>query len=34
LLERKALVHFHGHRRATSDTDCDRQILDRLGPDY
>jgi FAD/FMN-containing dehydrogenase/Fe-S oxidoreductase len=33
-LERKALVHFHCHQRATSDTDCDRAILDRLGLDY
>ena len=33
-LERKALVHFHCHQRATSDTDCDRAVLDRLGVDY
>ncbi len=33
-LERKALVHFHCHQRATSDTDCDRAVLDRLGLDY
>jgi FAD/FMN-containing dehydrogenase/Fe-S oxidoreductase len=33
-LERKALVHFHCHQRATSDVDCDRQVLDRLGLDY
>jgi Fe-S oxidoreductase len=33
-LERTALVHFHCHQRATSDTDCDRQVLDRLGLDY
>ncbi len=33
-LERHALVHFHCHQRATSNTDCDRQILDRLGLDY
>jgi Fe-S oxidoreductase len=33
-LERKALVHFHCHQRATSDTDCDRKVLDRLGLDY
>jgi FAD/FMN-containing dehydrogenase/Fe-S oxidoreductase len=33
-LERKALVHFHCHQRATSDTDCDRQVLDRLGLDF
>ncbi len=33
-LESKALVHFHCHQRATSDTDCDRSVLDRLGLDY
>jgi FAD/FMN-containing dehydrogenase/Fe-S oxidoreductase len=33
-LERTALVHFHCHQRATSDTDCDRRVLDRLGLDY
>jgi Fe-S oxidoreductase len=33
-LERGALVHFHCHQRATSDTDCDRVVLDRLGLDY
>jgi Fe-S oxidoreductase len=33
-LERKALVHFHCHQRAASDTDCDRTVLDRLGLDY
>ncbi len=33
-LERKALVHFHCHQRATSDTDCDQLVLDRLGLDY
>jgi Fe-S oxidoreductase len=33
-LERKALVHFHCHQRATSDTDCDQEVLDRLGLDY
>jgi Fe-S oxidoreductase len=33
-LESKALVHFHCHQRATSDTDCDRAVLDRLGLDY
>jgi hypothetical protein len=27
-------VHFHCHQRATSDTDCDRLVLDRLGLDY
>jgi Fe-S oxidoreductase len=33
-LERRALVHFHCHQRATSDTDCDCAVLDRLGLDY
>jgi FAD/FMN-containing dehydrogenase/Fe-S oxidoreductase len=33
-LERRALVHFHCHQRATSDTDCDRRVLERLGLDY
>jgi FAD/FMN-containing dehydrogenase/Fe-S oxidoreductase len=33
-LERKALVHFHCHQRATSDTDCDRAVFDRLGLDH
>ncbi len=33
-LERTALVHLHCHQRATSDTDCDRAVLDRLGLDY
>ncbi len=33
-LERKALVHLHCHQRATSDTDCDCAVLDRLGLDY
>jgi FAD/FMN-containing dehydrogenase/Fe-S oxidoreductase len=33
-LARRALVHFHCHQRATSDTDCDRRVLDRLGLDY
>jgi Fe-S oxidoreductase len=33
-LDRKALVHFHCHQRATSDTDGDRKVLDRLGLDY
>ena len=32
-LERHALVHFHCHQRATSDTDCDQQVLGRLGLD-
>jgi FAD/FMN-containing dehydrogenase/Fe-S oxidoreductase len=30
-LERRALVHFHCHQRATSDVDCDAQLLERLG---
>jgi FAD/FMN-containing dehydrogenase/Fe-S oxidoreductase len=30
----KALVHLHCHQRATSDTDCDREVLNRLGLDY
>ncbi len=33
-LERKALVHFHCHQRATSDTDCDQVVMDRLGLQY
>jgi Fe-S oxidoreductase len=33
-LDRTALVHLHCHQRATSDTDCDRRVLDRLGLDY
>jgi Fe-S oxidoreductase len=33
-LERRALVHFHCHQRATSDVDCDKAVLDRLGLDY
>jgi Fe-S oxidoreductase len=33
-LERGALVHLHCHQRATSDTDCDRAVMDRLGLDY
>jgi FAD/FMN-containing dehydrogenase/Fe-S oxidoreductase len=32
-LERKALVHLHCHQRATSDTDCDLVVLERLGLD-
>jgi FAD/FMN-containing dehydrogenase/Fe-S oxidoreductase len=32
-LERHTLVHFHCHQRATSDTDCDLQVLERLGLD-
>jgi Fe-S oxidoreductase len=33
-LERTAIVHFHCHQRATTDTDCDRRVLDRMGLDY
>jgi Fe-S oxidoreductase len=33
-LRRSALVHFHCHQRATSDTDCDKQVFDRLGLNY
>ncbi len=33
-LARRVLVHFHCHQRATSDIDCDRRVLDRLGVDY
>ncbi|MGH2893572.1 MAG: FAD-binding and (Fe-S)-binding domain-containing protein, partial [Solirubrobacteraceae bacterium] len=33
-LERHALVHFHCHQRATSDTDCDERVLERLGLDF
>ena len=33
-LQRKAVVHFHCHQRATSDIDRDREVLDRLGLDY
>ncbi len=32
-LERRALVHFHCHQRATSDIDCDEGVLERLGLD-
>jgi FAD/FMN-containing dehydrogenase/Fe-S oxidoreductase len=32
-LERTALVHFHCHQRATSDTDCDQKVFERLGLD-
>jgi FAD/FMN-containing dehydrogenase/Fe-S oxidoreductase len=32
-LERKALVHLHCHQKATSDTACDREVLERLGLD-
>ncbi|MGH2856334.1 MAG: FAD-binding and (Fe-S)-binding domain-containing protein, partial [Solirubrobacteraceae bacterium] len=30
-LERHALLHLHCHQRATSDTDCDVRVLERLG---
>jgi FAD/FMN-containing dehydrogenase/Fe-S oxidoreductase len=30
-LDRHALVHFHCHQRATSDTDCDQRVFERLG---
>jgi Fe-S oxidoreductase len=33
-LERKAIVHLHCHQKATSDTDCDARVLQRLGLDY
>jgi Fe-S oxidoreductase len=33
-LERHALVHFHCHQRATSDTDCDERVFERLGLDF
>jgi FAD/FMN-containing dehydrogenase/Fe-S oxidoreductase len=32
-LERRALVHLHCHEKATSDTDCDLEVLQRLGVD-
>jgi Fe-S oxidoreductase len=32
-LERKALVHFHCHQRATSDVACDESVMARLGLD-
>jgi Fe-S oxidoreductase len=32
-LERRALVHLHCHQKATSDTDCDLAVLERLGVD-
>ncbi len=32
-LDRKAIVHLHCHQKATSDTDCDKRVLDRLGVD-
>jgi Fe-S oxidoreductase len=33
-LARKAIVHFHCHQRSSSDVDCDKQVLDKLGLDY
>jgi len=33
-LDRRALVHLHCHQKATSDTDCDMRVLDRLGLDW
>jgi FAD/FMN-containing dehydrogenase/Fe-S oxidoreductase len=32
-LGRPALMHLHCHQKATSDTDCDQQVLERLGVD-
>jgi Fe-S oxidoreductase len=32
-LGRKAVVHLHCHQRATTDTDCDTAVLERLGVD-
>lgn len=32
-LERKAHLHLHCHQKATSDTDCDAAVLERLGVD-
>jgi FAD/FMN-containing dehydrogenase/Fe-S oxidoreductase len=32
-LERRALVHLHCHQKATADTACDRDVLERLGLD-
>jgi Fe-S oxidoreductase len=32
-LHRRALVHLHCHQKATSDTDCDTAMLERLGLD-
>jgi FAD/FMN-containing dehydrogenase/Fe-S oxidoreductase len=32
-LERRALVHLHCHQKATTDTDCDLAVLERLGID-
>ncbi|HEX6458062.1 MAG TPA: FAD-linked oxidase C-terminal domain-containing protein [Thermoleophilaceae bacterium] len=33
-LDGKALVHLHCHQKASSDTDCDAAVLDRVGIDY
>jgi Fe-S oxidoreductase len=33
-LDRRAVVHLHCHQKATSDTDCDQRVLDRLGLDW
>jgi FAD/FMN-containing dehydrogenase/Fe-S oxidoreductase len=33
-LDRRAIVHLHCHQKATSDTDCDTRVLDRLGVNY
>jgi FAD/FMN-containing dehydrogenase/Fe-S oxidoreductase len=33
-LDRTAIVHRHCHQKATSDTDCDSEVLDRLGLDW
>jgi Fe-S oxidoreductase len=33
-LRRRALVHLHCHQKATSDTDCDRRVLDALELDH
>jgi FAD/FMN-containing dehydrogenase/Fe-S oxidoreductase len=32
-LARRALVHLHCHQKATTDTDCDLAVLERLGVD-
>jgi FAD/FMN-containing dehydrogenase/Fe-S oxidoreductase len=32
-LEANALVHLHCHQKATADTDCDLEVLERLGVD-
>jgi Fe-S oxidoreductase len=32
-LARHALVHWHCHQRATSDVDCDNEVLQRIGLD-